>query len=127
MVLVAANPARLEFSRRSSLGASLFTSVWFVVLAALPLLAPGRITGARGLFSLVLFLIAGAFYAYGRPRARAVRIELDRGRIDFGSTSVPLAGAHFVALSTGGSPRDSAFRTRYRAELVLEGGERVIL
>src|SRR5262245_27836693 len=116
MVLVRASPNELEFSASSSMGAAVFTGILFVVLAALPLVAPGSITLVRLIFSILMLAIAAVFYLHARPRARSVRIDLAGRRVHSAAGEAPLDRARFIALTTGGSPREQAFRTRYRAE-----------
>src|SRR5262245_32946451 len=119
MVLVQASSTRLEFATRSSLKAPLFTAAVLAVMSALPLLAPGPTTAFRLVFAVALFAVAAGLLATSRRRWRRVRMLLDAGQLELGERSVPLASARSIALTTGGSTREGALRTRYRAELVL--------
>ncbi len=127
MLLHTATPARLEFRRRGAWSASLLAAAVIGAFALTPVLAPGPVTGARAAFAALLAATALVLGARARPRDRYVRITLDAGVIDDGARSLPLAAARTWVLSSGGSTLEAAAFARYRAELLIEGGDRVVL
>lgn len=127
MQLRYASPARLEFRKGGSWGAPVITGLLFGLFSLLPLLAPGPVTGARAAFALLLGLTALGLVLLARPRERNVRVALDAGVIEAADRSFPLARARAVALTSGGSTLEAAPFARYRAELVLDGGERLVV
>lgn len=127
MQLRYASPARLEFRKRGSWGAPVITAILLGLFALTPLLAPGPVTSSRAAFALLLGLVALALVLLARPRERNVRIALDAGVIEAADQSFPLARARAIALTSGGSTLEAAPFARYRAELVIDGGERLVV
>lgn len=127
MLLWYASPARLEFRKRGSWGALWITGALLGGFAFTPLLAPGPLTRDRAAFAAVLAIVAVGLLLRARPRERNVRVALDAGVIDAGERSFPTALARGVALTSGGSTLEASAFARYRAELVLDGGDRLVV
>lgn len=122
-----ASPARLEFRKRGSWGAPVVTGLLFALFAFTPLLAPGPVTAARAAFAVALGAVAVGLTLLAWPRERNLRVALDSGVIDADDRSVPTRRARGVVLSSGGSTLEAAPFARYRVELVLDGGDRLLL
>lgn len=127
MVLVSASPARLELRRRAGFQAPLLTAALFGLFALSPLVAPGPVTARRAAFALALALVAVGLGALARIREKNIQILLDAGVIEAGERTIPLARARGLALTSGGSTLEASAFTRYRAELTLDGGERLVV
>jgi hypothetical protein len=127
MVLTHASPARLELSKRSSVRAPVLTAVALALLASSALLAPGPVTLSRSMFAATLFAVCGLIIATCLPQRARVRLSLDTGLCELDERKIPLARARFLSLETTGSRFDRAARSRYRVELVFDGGERCLL
>ncbi|MBK7582875.1 MAG: hypothetical protein IPI67_22105 [Myxococcales bacterium] len=127
MLLEQANPARLELGRRTGFGAPVLTALVIGAFSLSPLLAPGPVSVARAAFALFLAAFALALAVIARPRERSLRIALDAGVIDLGARTTPLGRARFITLGSGGSTLEASVRTRYRAEIALDGDDRVVL
>lgn len=126
MVLTRATAASLEFSKTTRLRAPVLTAVLFAVIAALPLLAPGAIDGARLVAAIACGGLAAVFFAYARRRTSSVTIDLDARmvRSRFGTT--PLDGARALSL-VASDDTDEAPRRRYRVQLELPAGPGIVL
>lgn len=127
MLLDIATPVRLEFRKRGSWSSLVLIGAVAAVFALIPLLAPGPMTLARAGVAATLGMTAALLIARARPRDRSVRLALDAGVISIGERNVPLSSARGFALSSGGSTQEAAPFACYRVELVLDGGERVVL
>lgn len=128
MVLCHASPARLEIRRSGGFGATVLSAIALGAFALAPLLSGGAVTSGRALLAFVLGLVAGLLAIVARPRARGLRILLDAGVIDDDQgTARALARARGITLTSGGSTLEHAARARYRAELELDAGERLVL
>jgi len=127
MVLTHASPSRLVFTRKRSLGATVLSAGALAVMGSLPLLAPGPMTSGRAALVLSLFAISALLILLDYRRTERISVALERGAIETSQRSLPLSQARFIALSSTGSTHERAARGRYRAELVMDGSERVIL
>lgn len=127
MFLDTATPARLEFRKPGTFSSLVLIGGLLGLFALSPLLAPGPMTSARAVAAALLGLTSALLIARAWPRERRVRVALDAGVIQSGDRTLPLASARSWALSSGGSTFEAAPFVSYRAELVLEGGERLVL
>jgi hypothetical protein len=125
MSLVAATADRLEFRIRRAPRPLALTGSLFVVLALLPLFAPGPLSGARVVMSALLGAGAALLLVSSRPRAERVFIDLAEQTVSV--TGAQRAFGDAVALELGSGSDKHAPALRYRVLLKFGDGTRVTL
>lgn len=123
MFLRQASPERLEVMKRTSMKAPWFIALSLGLLGTTPLLSGGVPTLSRIAASALLFLAASALFAYSRPRAELISVDLAKKLISVKQGPIALERAQAFALRAGGlAMQDDAQRNRYRVDLLLDDG-----
>ncbi len=88
MLVLRADEVVIEGARHSRRRATWLTAIGFVVMASIPLMGSGPMTGLRWATSLTLLAMAAGLFAFARPRRTQVRLRKQGANLSINGQNV---------------------------------------